>query len=81
MRSADNSLDLCRLVHLATRNWLRKEESLGQWTVRVAARLSDVFPNHDLKKRTLWRTYLPHAQYVLDSSFIEEDEVEKAILL
>ena len=80
-RSADNSLDLHRLVHLATRNWLRKEESLAKWTLRVVARLDKAFPNDDPKNRSLWRTYLPHAQYVLDSSFIEDDAEEKVDLL
>ena len=82
-RSTDNSLDLHRLVHLATRNWLRKEETLAKWTLKVVTRLGEVFPkdNHELKKRSLWRTYLPHAQYVLDSSLIEDDAEGKVKLL
>ena len=80
-RSVDKSLDLHRLVHLATRNWLRKEESLAKWTQRVVARLGEVFPNAVQENRGLWRTYLPHTQYVLDSSFIEDDAEEKVKLL
>ena len=80
-RSADNALDLHRLVHLATRNWLRREKSLAQWTLRVVVRLNEVFPGHDPKNRSLWRTYLPHAQYVLDSTFIEHDVEESLGLL
>lgn len=30
-RPADSSLDLHRLVHLATRNWLQMENSLSEW--------------------------------------------------
>ena len=80
-RSADNALDLHRLVHLATRNWLRKEESLAMWTQRVVAPLGEVFPNAVQENRSLWRTYLPHTQHVLDSSFIEDDAEEKVKLL
>ncbi|KAK0508575.1 hypothetical protein JMJ35_008851 [Cladonia borealis] len=79
-RSAD-SLDLHRLVHLATRNWLRKEESLAKWTLTVVARLGEVLPSSHPKNRRLWRTYLPHAQYVLDSNFNENDVEARIELL
>ena len=36
-RPADLALDLHRLVHLATRNWLRKEGLITQWTERAMA--------------------------------------------
>ena len=80
-RSADKSLDLHRLVHLATRNWLQREKSLAQWTLRAVGRLGKVFPVDDHKNRSLWRTYLPHAHYVLDSVFIEDGVKEKVELL
>jgi nucleoside phosphorylase/tetratricopeptide (TPR) repeat protein len=60
-------LNLHRLVHLATRNWLRKENSLGQWTVKTGARLKSIFPDDDYRNRRLWREYLPHAQSFLRS--------------
>ena len=52
-------------------------------TLKVVARLGEVFPNddHDLKNRSLWRMYLPHVQYVHDSSLIEDDAEGKARLL
>jgi hypothetical protein len=80
-RPADNSLDLHRLVHLATRNWLRREESLAQWTLKAVTRLDEVFPDDDHKNRSVWRAYLPHARYVLDSTSIEDGVQEKAELL
>jgi tetratricopeptide (TPR) repeat protein len=76
-RPADHSLDLHRLVHLATRNWLRREESLGRWTAEATARLYKVFPDHDHKKRSVWRKYLPHARYVLASDLIDDSVVGK----
>lgn len=80
-RPADYSLDLHRLVHLATRNWLRKEESLAQWTLKAVIRLEEVFPDSDHKNRNLWRMYLPHTRYVLDSLLIKDGVQEKLTLL
>jgi tetratricopeptide (TPR) repeat protein len=69
-RSAD-AFDVHRLVHLATRGWLRKEELLAQWTERAITRLGDVFPDNDDQNRSIWRGYLAHAHYVLESNLIE----------
>ncbi|KAI9776224.1 MAG: hypothetical protein M1816_005406, partial [Peltula sp. TS41687] len=80
-READLSLDLHRLVHLATRNWLRREESLVKWTAKALARLNEVFPDNDHKKRSIWRAYLPHARYVLESGVIENGVEERTRLL
>jgi len=66
-RPRDQSLDLHRLVHLATRNWLRTEGLLSEWTAKTIARLEDIFPDDDHQNRALWRAYLPHVRYVLDS--------------
>jgi tetratricopeptide (TPR) repeat protein len=54
-----------RLVHLATRNWLKEEGLLRDCTGKVLARLTEVFPHHDESNRYRWRTYLPHALYIL----------------
>ncbi|PLB51013.1 purine and uridine phosphorylase [Aspergillus steynii IBT 23096] len=57
----DHSLNVHRLVHLAIRSWMRKNQQFAQWTSRAADRFNEVFPdaNHDNGK--LWRQYLPHA--------------------
>jgi hypothetical protein len=73
-RPADLALDLHRLVHLATRNWLRKEGLITQWTKRAISRLEEVFPDHGHKNRSLWRTYLPHSRYVLLSDLVDKNE-------
>lgn len=41
-RSTDEALDLHRLVHLAMRNWLRKQELITQWTEKSISRLEEV---------------------------------------
>ncbi|KAF2190064.1 FabD/lysophospholipase-like protein [Zopfia rhizophila CBS 207.26] len=68
----DPLLDLHRLVHLATRNWLRMKGSRGEWAAKALERLEEVFPDSDHINRSVWRMYLPHAQYALEFE-LEED--------
>jgi tetratricopeptide (TPR) repeat protein len=80
-RPADQCLDLHRLVHLAMRNWLRKEELLALWTHKAIARLRAVFPHHEHENRIVWRKYLAHVGYVLESGLIKEDDKDRSSLL
>jgi tetratricopeptide (TPR) repeat protein len=80
-RTGNLAFDLHRLVHLATRNWLRKEDLLMQWTQKVIVRLNGVFPDDKHENRKAWRTYLPHALHVLKCDLIDkvtEQRVELA---
>jgi tetratricopeptide (TPR) repeat protein len=77
----DKLLDLHRLVHLATRNWLRTEGSLQHWTAKALKRLDKVFPDDDHRNRSVWRMYLPHARYALEAQLDADVGVEKAALL
>jgi GTPase SAR1 family protein len=52
-RSADEYLDLHRLVHLAIRNWLREQKLIAQWTQKSISRLEEVFPDHDYRNRSV----------------------------
>jgi hypothetical protein len=52
-RPADQAVDIHRLVHLATRNWLRKEELLTQQSEEVIVRLEGMFPNDDYRNRSV----------------------------
>ena len=72
-RAADLALDLHRLVHLATRNWLRQNDLITQWTERAVARLDEVFPDDDHQNRTYWRIYLPHVRCALMSNEAGKD--------
>ncbi|RDW63598.1 hypothetical protein BP6252_11143 [Coleophoma cylindrospora] len=81
-RPADLALDLHRLVHLSMRNWLRKENSLSQAMESVIVRLREIFPDSDeYKNIKVWRTYLPHARYVLDSDLVDKDHQMRIDLL
>ncbi|KAJ0420271.1 hypothetical protein BJY00DRAFT_141637 [Aspergillus carlsbadensis] len=69
------AINMHRLVHIATRDWLRKNELFGYWIQRVADHLEEVFPDDDHTKRRLWRDYLPHAlALVHDKEFVKEQE-------
>jgi hypothetical protein len=80
-RPPNAALDLYRLVYLSTRNWLRKENLLAQSTERVIVRLEEVFPDDDYKNRDVWRTYLPHAHYILESRLVVMDSQSRMDLL
>ena len=75
------SFDVHRLVHLATRNWLREQGSLMEWSGKAIRRLAEVFPDDDHKNRTLWRTYLSHARFVLASGLVLKGAQERLRLL
>jgi tetratricopeptide (TPR) repeat protein len=66
--------DVHRLVHLATRNWLEKENLLTQWTQKATAQLAQLFPRSDEQNRIMWRSYMPHGLYVLDSKLLHAEE-------
>jgi tetratricopeptide (TPR) repeat protein len=72
-RPADQALAVHRLVHLATRNWLRKEELLAEWMKKAVKRLEEVFPDNNPKNRSIWRAYLPHMRYVLEHDLVHGD--------
>ncbi|KAF1977229.1 hypothetical protein BU23DRAFT_596681 [Bimuria novae-zelandiae CBS 107.79] len=70
---ADMALDLHRLVHLATRNWLRKEEQLSQPTEKAIMRQEEVFPDYGHINRSVWKIYLSHARFALESDLVDKD--------
>jgi tetratricopeptide (TPR) repeat protein len=77
----DQTVSLHRLVHVATRNWLRREGILEKWTINTAKRLSDIFPSYAHENRILWRQYLPHALFLLQSKEFQNDERDREFLV
>jgi nucleoside phosphorylase/tetratricopeptide (TPR) repeat protein len=57
----DTSINLHRLVHIAARNWLKKNALFSHWIQRAADQMRKVFPDNHHTNRGLWREYLPHA--------------------
>jgi tetratricopeptide (TPR) repeat protein len=72
-RAEDSGLATHRLVHLVMRNWLRKEASLVRWTQTAIQRLADLFPDSEHQNRSIWREYLTHALYALNSQLIDQE--------
>lgn len=69
-----------RLVHLATRNWLRTEGNLSSWTNKAFERLTEIIPAGGHKNRKVWTAYLPHAKHILTSLDMAEGH-DKVIIL
>jgi tetratricopeptide (TPR) repeat protein len=65
--SDNRNLNMHRLVHLASRNWLRNEGILLQSIMKTGRHLINVYSPEELQNRHLWRSYLPHAEYLLQS--------------
>ncbi|OJD25604.1 hypothetical protein ACJ73_03029 [Blastomyces percursus] len=67
-QAGSNCISLHRLVHLATRNWMRKNHHFVQWIFKTADRLDGVFPDNDPANRQVWREYLPHTLSLIGES-------------
>ncbi|KAN0087257.1 hypothetical protein V8E54_000945 [Elaphomyces granulatus] len=80
-QAGDQTLSLHRLVHLATRNRLQSGGMLEQWTVNTGKRLTDIFPSDENENRILWRKYLPHALFVLQSKEFQNDTRDREDLV
>ncbi|RAQ75712.1 kinesin light chain 1 and [Aspergillus flavus] len=71
----DGSLNLHRLVHLATRNWIRKNQQFSRQILKTANRLNEAFANNGHTNRKVWREYLPHAfSLIAETEFQKEQE-------
>lgn len=79
--SSNSTVNIHRLVHMATRNWLRTEDLLAHWTARAIARLIEVIGIVDHDNRATWRSSLPHTAYVLGSRSVSEDDENRLDLL
>jgi tetratricopeptide (TPR) repeat protein len=66
MRHEDSRLDMHRLVHLATRNWLQSVGSLREWQLHVLNCLAVRFPLVDPWNRSQQRAATPHALQILN---------------
>ncbi|RAR09054.1 kinesin light chain 2 [Stemphylium lycopersici] len=64
---AEEWYDIHRLVHLATRIWVKKHCNAGEVVETAVRHVADVFPSDDYKNRAMWRGYLPHALRLLSS--------------
>ena len=59
-RLTEDSFDVHRLVHLATRNWLVEKNEQYTWADRALHRLINVIPVGGHTNREVWTKYLSH---------------------
>lgn len=78
-RENEPAFDMHRLVHLATRNWLRKEALLDTWAGKAVDRMVELLPAGGHKNRAIWTAYLPHAKHLLSS--LQDSEFEEKIIM
>ena len=60
-RADTDSYDMHRLVHLATKVWLDKQDALQKVKEEATIHLAESFPSDDYTNRATWREYFPHA--------------------
>ncbi|CAG8252566.1 unnamed protein product [Penicillium olsonii] len=65
-RNESTRLDMHRLVHLATRNWLRSRGSFQEWQSYALHHVERLFPEIDHTHRALWRAAVPHALRIVN---------------
>ncbi|PLB41714.1 violaceus kinesin [Aspergillus candidus] len=70
----NHALNLHRLVHLATRNWMRKNRKFSLQISKTADQFSEVFPNNDHSNRKVWREYLPHAFSIITEAEFQMEQ-------
>ncbi|RDW58650.1 hypothetical protein BP6252_13126 [Coleophoma cylindrospora] len=69
----DQFYDMHRLVHVVTRNWLKKQGNLSNWTDRALHRLMSLIPYGGHEGWENWIPYLPHALQIARSNDLSAD--------
>ncbi|PVH90952.1 putative kinesin light chain [Periconia macrospinosa] len=59
----DGTVDVHRLIHTATRNWLQLDCRYEEWVGKALRQLALVFPSSEPDNRQEWRGYRPHVNY------------------
>ncbi|KAG2416698.1 hypothetical protein HFD88_007914 [Aspergillus terreus] len=72
LQPPNGSINFHPLVHLATRNWLKKEERFQIYLRKAADRLEESFSYDDHTNRQLWRECLPHILFLLGETTFEK---------
>ncbi|KAL9109562.1 MAG: hypothetical protein Q9227_005742 [Pyrenula ochraceoflavens] len=77
-RGESNLYDMHRLVHVATKVWIRKADTLHESKEKAIRQLANIYPQPWYNNQTIWQAYLPHGLRLLDDSKeVEIKEKEK----
>ena len=71
---------LHQLVQLAARNWLKMKGSFSDWTKASLTRIAELFPTRDHQYRSIWISYLPHAQRICDEKSVKSCAARYSLL-
>ena len=74
-RENEEVYDVHRLVHLATRVWIRQYGDARGVTEKSISKVAGVFSSNYYTNREVWRAYLPHALRLVEDE--QGCEVEK----
>lgn len=80
-REDENMYDMHRLVHLATRTWIRYKGRDVETGRTALAHLTKVFPSDDYMNREIWRQYLPHVARIDKEEQCQDSEEKSKLCL
>lgn len=80
-REDENMYDMHRLVHLATRTWIRYKGREVETSRTASAHLTKVFPSDDYMNREIWRQYLPHVARIDKEEQCQDSEEKSKLCL
>ncbi|OAL45572.1 hypothetical protein IQ07DRAFT_576125 [Pyrenochaeta sp. DS3sAY3a] len=63
-RQHGDLFDMHRLVHLATKNWIRQNGKQEQSRDDAMAHLANIFPMGEWLHRPIWQSYMPHVAHI-----------------
>lgn len=80
-RDDGTKLDMHRLVHLATKMWVKQNGHEAETRLAAFEHLSDVFPLSDYSNREIWRDYLPHVAHIKKNKQFQDTEEKSKLCL
>jgi tetratricopeptide (TPR) repeat protein len=75
----EKTFSMHRLVHMVTRNWLRRDGQLSIWADTALKTLLETIPWPDYENRLEWPIYLPHAILVANTKSLSHETTELKI--
>jgi tetratricopeptide (TPR) repeat protein len=80
-RDEGTQLDMHRLVHLATRIWVKKSGREAETRMAALQHLTEVFPSDDYTNREIWLDYLPHVALIKKDEQCQDTEEKSELCL
>lgn len=80
-RNDGTQLDMHRLVHLATRMWVRQNGREAETNMAALQHISKVFPSDHYINREIWRNFLPHVARIKKDEQCQDTEENSELCL